>query len=250
MHICFVCAKSIDSSICLYQKNFYHAECCHICTPNPVKTTPAPVIENKTPPPPPPKKIEIADPKKARANPGRLSFAYIGSFESSKDVLCCDCKKKITGQRFLAHKQGEYRCNLCNAKFEDKCHMCKKAFETEECFKDDDGNKCCAKCIKLVLIEKKKKELEKQKSASTATPKPTLAAPVLPDAISVKKTSTIHCDNCTKYLTSDFVEFDGGNYHQDCLACYSCKKVLKGQKIYKEEKGLACEKCKQQLKCK
>ena len=68
MHICFRCSKPIDASICLYQKNHYHADCCRICTPNPVKAL-APVKEKTPPPPPPPppSKAELADPKKARA---------------------------------------------------------------------------------------------------------------------------------------------------------------------------------------
>ena len=85
MHICFRCSKPIDASICLYQKNYYHADCCRLCTPNPVKT-PAPVKEKTPPPPPPPPppKVEIADPKKVRAAPGRLSFNLVGSFEATK----------------------------------------------------------------------------------------------------------------------------------------------------------------------
>ena len=48
MHICFSCAKPIDASICLYQKNYYHANCCRICTPNPVV-----LVKEKAPPMPP-----------------------------------------------------------------------------------------------------------------------------------------------------------------------------------------------------
>ena len=89
MHICFCCSKPIDASICLYQKNYYHASCCRICTPNhiaPVKenappTTPSP---SSPPPPPPPTKVEIADPQKTRAGPGRLSFSNMTSFEANK----------------------------------------------------------------------------------------------------------------------------------------------------------------------
>ena len=86
MHICFSCAKAIDASICLYQKNYHHADCCRLCTPNPVKSVAPP--KEKTPPtpppPPPPPKVEIADPKKTRAAPGRLSFNLVGSFEATK----------------------------------------------------------------------------------------------------------------------------------------------------------------------
>ena len=52
-----------------------------------------------------------------------------------KDVNCVDCKKKITGQRYLTYKLGEFRCEKCNSVIEDKCSMCKSSFETEECFK-------------------------------------------------------------------------------------------------------------------
>ena len=98
MHICYRCSKPIDASICLYQKNYYHVDCCRICTPNPVKQ-PGPCKEKTppTPPPPlpPPPKVEIADPKKVRAAQGRLSFSNMTSFEASKvnnivKFLCCD----------------------------------------------------------------------------------------------------------------------------------------------------------------
>jgi hypothetical protein len=86
MHICFSCAKPIDASICLYQKNYTHANCCRICTPNPVAPVKekAPPVPTPPPPPPPTPKVEIADPKKVRAGPGRLSFSNVASFETSK----------------------------------------------------------------------------------------------------------------------------------------------------------------------
>ena len=87
MQICFSCAKPVDASICLYQKNYYHANCCRICTPNhvaPVKEKAPPMPPTTTPPPPPTPKVEIADAKKARAGPGRLSFSNVASFETSK----------------------------------------------------------------------------------------------------------------------------------------------------------------------
>ena len=58
-----------------------------------------------------------------------------------------------------------------------------------------------------------------------------------------------HFNSCTKPLLSETVEFEDGNYHPDCLACYSCKTKLRGQAIYQEDKGLACEKCKHTVKC-
>ena len=117
--------------------------------------------------------------------------------------------------------------------------MCKLPFEAEECFKDDDGNKCCAKCIKIYMDDKKKKakKLAHQAPAKAPVPVPT------------KTTNIIHCDDCTKPLTASILEFNGGNYHLECLVCYSCKIQLKDSKIYREEKGLACEKCKHIVKC-
>ena len=263
MHICFRCTKPIDASICLHQKNYYHADCCRICTPIPVSVAPPKVApKEKTPPPapkpappPPPPKVEIADPKKTRATPGRLSFTQIGSFEASKEVNCKDCKKKIVGQRFLGHKLGEYFCQACNSLREDKCSKCKTAFDTEECFKDDEGNKVCMKCIKVYQEEKKQKARQAAsaaaaQAAAAAKPPPPPPAPPAPVAVPRKQKNTIHCDHCTKALTTEILEFEGGNFHFDCLVCYKCNKKLKGQKIYQEEKGLACDNCKETLKCK
>ena len=132
MHMCFRCSKEIDTStqsICFYKNNHFHLECCKICTP--VKIV---VKKEKTPPPPPPPpKVELADPKKARAGPGRLNFNKLGTFEdSNKDVNCQDCKKKISGQKFLTHKIGEFRCKACNDKLVEHCHMCNVPFERDE----------------------------------------------------------------------------------------------------------------------
>ena len=186
----------------------------------------------------------VADPKKIRAAPGRINFNLIGAFEATKDVNCKDCKKKIVGQRFLTHKLGVFCCKACNSVNEDKRHMCKTVFQTEECFKDDDGNKCCNSCNKIYISDKKKKAREQQ--AVVSAPKP---EPPLPKPVPIKQTNVIHCDSCTKPLTSEIVEFEDGNYHPDCLACYSCKTKLRGQTIYQEEKGLACENCKHTVKC-
>lgn len=250
---CISCSKSIERSICGYQKNYYHADCCRICTPNPVEAPLPKKEKSPTPaprPPPPPPKVEIADPKKARAAPGRLNFAQIGKFEASKDVNCKDCKKKIVGQRFLTHKLGEFCCKPCNSLVEEKCSMCKNKFETEECFKDDEGGKLCTKCIKKYQDEKKQKAKQKAAAesaqAAVAQPQP---APPAPVPVPTKPTNVIHCDYCTKPITDSLTEFDDGNYHFECLVCNLCKTLLRGQKIYQEENGLACEKCKHTVKC-
>ena len=95
------------------------------------------------------------------------------------------------------------------------------------------------------MSEKKKKAREQQAAASAPKPEPPLPTPV-----PIKQTNVIHCDSCTGALLQETVEFEDGNYHPDCLACYSCKTKLRGQTIYQEEKGLACEKCKHTVKCK
>ena len=140
MHLCYRCSKTIDvlsQSICFYKKNHYHQECCKICTP--VKLVAR--KERSPPPPPPPPKVEIGEAKKARAGPGRLNFNKLGNFEEAKEVNCQDCKKNIAGQRFLTHKLGEFRCKSCNDKCIDKCFMCHIPFESEQCFKDDEGRR-------------------------------------------------------------------------------------------------------------
>lgn len=151
MQPCYRCPKTIDvkiQSICFYKNNQYHLECCKICTPVPIK-------KEKTPPlPPPPPKVEIADPKKAHAGPGRLNFNKLGTFEdTNKEVNCQDCKKKISGQRFLTHKPGEFRCKDCNSKLVEKCNMCHVPFESDETL----SLKECFK-VKLSLLEDLRKD--------------------------------------------------------------------------------------------
>ena len=96
------------------------------------------------------------------------------------------------------------------------------------------------------------KEIEKQKkSVASVSAKPPPAPQVhLPPSIPVKITNIIHCDCCTNSITSDILEFEGGQFHPNCLVCHSCKSKLMNQKIFKEDKGLVCQKCKHTPKCK
>ena len=113
--------------------------------------------------------------------------------------------------------------------------------------KNNEGNNTCGKCIKLYQEEKKKKELAKQQAALEAISKASSATEP-PKPIILQ--NTIHCDCCTKSITSEIVYFEGENFHLECFACHSCKTKLKYQAVFREENGLACEKCKRHVKCK
>ncbi len=231
MHKCFRCSKTIDrsiQSICFYQKNHFHEECCKICK----LTKP---IKDKTPPPAQSLKF---DPKKGKADPRKLSFNKIGTFEKNSDVvICIDCKNKICGERFLTQKLGELRCQDCNTLMIDKCFMCKVTFDqTKEIFKDDSENKYCTKCIKIYKEEKLRRELAEEQAKH------------VPPIKSLK--NTIHCDKCTKELKSEIVDYEGENFHLQCFVCTLCSISLKSVAVVHTEKGLICENCKKAVKCK
>ena len=216
-----------------------------------------------------PPNVEKADPRKAKTGPGRLNFRQLGTFESKKDVNCITCKKKIVGQPYLTHKVGEFNCKACNAVIERKCHMCHKNFREEldpknpetkvlesnaQCFTDDEGHKICATCVKIYQEEKKLKAKQQAEAEAAAyvvkvaeTPVATAAEAA---AQAAKVIKTIHCDTCSEAVDDASAEFDGGKFHVECLVCYSCKCQLKDKKVYREDKGLACEKCKKTTSCK
>lgn len=73
------------------------------------------------------------------------------------------------------------------------------------------------------------------------------AAQVQPKPVPLK--STFHCDCCTKVVVGEVVDFEGENYRLECYACHSCKTNLKYRAAFREEKGLACEKCRKAVKC-
>jgi len=235
---CSKCNKPISQSQCTYQKNEYHNECCSICSPPDLKKV---TLKEKSPPlPPPPKKPP--PPEKNRAGPGKLNFAILGNFELIPEVNCETCKKPITGKRFLSKKANQFNCQDCYIKVADnKCFMCKKLFEIdEECFKDEQGNNHCAKCIKVYLANRKV-ELAKE-----AAQKPSPAKPQPPPEV---KPNVIHCDVCTKPISTSILQFNGFNYHDKCFMCCKCKAQLTSMHFYKEPDGLYCEKCKPLQAC-
>lgn len=209
MHTCHTCTLIITKSVCHYQKNVYHLECCKICFPQA-----------------PPKEPPAA---KAKAGPGRLNFGQIGSFEKKEDFKCFTCKKKISGEKFLTHKVGEFDCKSCFEKRVEHCSKCNETFGTgEEIIVDDKGAKFCHKCFTEIQREK---EREKEKEA----PK-----------------NTIHCDKCTVHVESkDIVDYKEQKYHKACFACHSCKKHIDGKDAYADDHGNAhCIECYTKLFCK
>ncbi len=141
MPSCHVCSNIITKSVCLYQKNAFHLECCKLC-----------VAQSA------PKQSETA---KSKAGPGRLNFGKIGSFEKKDvDVKCYTCKKAISGQKFLTHKVGEFDCKSCFSKRVESCSKCSEPFGTgDEILKDEKENKYCEKCFKEVFKEAKPIEI-------------------------------------------------------------------------------------------
>ena len=128
-------------------------------------------------------------------------------------------------------------CKECNDKQTDKCFLCKIPFEMEECFKDEKNNSYCKKCIKIYEEEKKRIELEKIQAEIAARP----AKPIK---------NTFHCDKCTKGITTEVIDFEGANLHLECFKCASCDISLQFRKVFQNDKGLACDKCRKPAKCK
>ena len=128
-------------------------------------------------------------------------------------------------------------CKECNDKQTDRCFMCKIPFEMEECFKDEKNNSYCKKCIKIYEEEKKRIELEKIKAEIAARPQ----KPVK---------NTFHCDKCTKGISTEVIEFEGANLHLECFKCATCDISLQFRKVFQNDKGLACDKCRKPAKCK
>lgn len=57
--------------------------------------------------------------------------------------------------------------------------------------------------------------------------------------------TNVTCNECGRDVTGSYLTFGDKNFHNECLKCYSCKKVLPGDAFYNVNNQPACLECAQ-----